>query len=373
MNLPQEIRCSSLSRTMNCIGFLSVENILQSEEGQPARDGTACGELLTAMIKQKNASPIIGKVAQNGTPFDADMWFYARDTYFSILEKAQDAEVTSEERIDWMTTSGIKIRGSYDVSFYRDRTLYIDDLKYGWVIVDEEENWQLLGYAIGRFFQLNAQGIPVDQIQMTIHQPRPYSEKGKVRPWTITISELQEYYNKIEKKMMALVQGDKTISTNKNCKYCEAAATCPALNRSFNKAIDTVMKDWTDKPLTNEEISETLDLILRAEELFKIKASAMKDLAINRIQNGQPIKGYAYQQKFGDRKWRDGVSAASIKIMTGVDIVKSEMMSPAQAEKAGLHKKFVAGLTMTPSKGLDLVKSDNSQKAASVFTRPEGI
>lgn len=369
MNLPQELRASGLSRIMNCLGYLSIQNLLAGETNDASREGTACGELLTHMIKQRTLTPQVKATAENGVIFDEDMWFYAGATYQTILESAQGNEITSEIRIDWPTTAGITIRGQYDASYIVGDTLYMEDLKYGWRIVDVEKNWQLLAYTIGRYFQVS-NTHQINKVVMKIHQPRPYHEKGRVREWSINMAELQHYYMQIDNRVKQLVSGDKTLSTNKNCKYCEGAVHCPALNRSYNAAIDTVMTEWQDKVLTDKEIAEALDVISRAEELFEIKASAIKQLAINRIQNGNVIQGYSYQQKFGDRKWRDNVSAKSIKMLTGVDVMETVMMSPAKAEKAGLHKKFVAGLVMTPSKGLDLVKTDLTNKAAEIFVRP---
>ena len=354
---------------MNCLGYLSVENIIEGETNDASREGTAAGELLTHMIRQRTTTPNVGPVASNGVIFDEDMKFHVTSTYLNILESSQGFEITSEVRIDWPTTSGIMIRGQYDVSYVVGNTLYVEDLKYGWRIVDVEKNWQLLAYAIGRYFQLS-NTHQINKVVLKIHQPRPYHEDGRVREWVIDMQQLQQFYFDIDNRVKQLVSGDKTLSTNKNCKYCEAAAHCPALNRSFNAAIDTVLTDWQDKPLTDKEISETLDLITRAEELFEIKVKAIRELAIHRIQNGNVIEGYSYQVKYGDRKWRDGVSAKSIKMLTGIDIMETVMMSPAKAERNGLNKRFVEGLVMKPSNGLDLVKTDLTKKAAEVFIRP---
>ena len=39
-------------------------------------------------------------------------------------------------------------------------------------------------------------------------------------------------------------------------------------------------------------------------------------------------------------------------MMTGIDIIKPTVLSPAQAEKAGIHKSIIAGMVTKPSKGL---------------------
>ena len=366
-----EIRCSSLHRPMQCLGYLSLENLLVEEAGQPAKDGTACGELLSEMIRQGTPTPNVGTTATNGVFFDQVMWFYARDTYNTILQRAQGNRIETEERIDWMTPAGIKIRGQFDISFVVGNTLYIEDLKYGYGIVDVKENWQLIGYAIGQWQRLwNMRQYNPEYISFTIHQPRPYHEDGRVRTWVISANELIGYMNHIGNRLHAYVNGDRTLATGKSCKYCDAASTCPALNRSANKAIDTVMSDWTEKPLTNEEVAEQYELLQRAHELLELRLKSMEQLAINRIQNNQIIPGYAFEMTYGDRKWKSNVTAESVHALTGVNVLKTEMLSPNQAEKAGVSKKLTAALTEKPAKGTKLVKKDIAAEATKVLPKP---
>lgn len=366
-----EIRCSSLHRPMHCLGYLSLENLVKEEAGQPAKDGTAIGELLSEMIRQRTDSPKIGTTASNGTFLDQDMWFYARDTYNTILQRAQGNLIETEERIDWMTPAGIKIRGQFDISFAVNNTLYIEDLKYGYGIVEVKDNWQLIGYAIGQCKRLHdLHGYHPEYISLTIHQPRPYHEEGRVRTNRLHASTLMEYYNQICNRMQEYVNNQGTLATGKSCKYCDAASTCPALNRSANKAIDTVMSDWTEKPLTNEEVAEQYELLQRAHDLLEIRLKSIEQLAISRIQSNQIVPGYAFEMTYGDRKWKQNVTPESIKALTGIDIVKTDVMSPNQAEKAGVSKKLTAALTEKPAKGTKLVKKDIAAEAAQILPKP---
>ena len=356
---------------MHCLGYLSLENLVNEEAGQPAKDGTAVGELLSEMIRQRTNTPKIGTTASNGTFLDQDMWFYARDTYNTILQRAQGNLIETEERIDWMTPAGIKIRGQFDISFANGTTLHIEDLKYGYGIVEVEKNWQLLGYAVGQCQRLqNTYGYIPTHINFTIHQPRPYHEKGRVRDWIITYAELIEYYNQICNRMQEYVNGNRTLATGKSCKYCNAGSTCPALNRSANKAIDTVMSDWNEKPLTNEEVAEQYELLQRAYELLELRLKSVEQLAVSRIQNNQIIPGYAFEMTYGDRKWKSNVTPESIHALTGVNVLKTEMLSPNQAEKAGVNKKLTAALTEKPAKGTKLVKKDIAAEAMNILPKP---
>ena len=366
-----EIRCSSLHRPMQCLGYLSLENLVHEEAGQPAKDGTAVGELLSEMIRQRTDSPKIGTTASNGTFLDQDMWFHARDTYNTILQRAQGNPIETEERIDWMTPAGIKIRGQFDISFVVGNTLYVEDLKYGYGIVEVKDNWQLIGYAIGQAQRLGQMhNYKPDYVSFTIHQPRPYHEDGRVRTHIITWDELIKYYQDIVQRMQDYVSGARTLETGKACKYCNAGSTCPALNRSANKAMDTVLCEWSEKPLTNEEVAEQYELLQRAHELLELRLKSVEQLAISRIQANQIIPGYAFEMAYGDRKWKSNVTPESIHALTGVTITKTEMLSPNQAEKAGVSKKLTSVFTEKPAKGVKLVKKDVSAEANKILPKP---
>src|SRR5207253_5531368 len=141
-----------------------------------------------------------------------------------------------EVRIDWMTKSGIWIRGQYDAAYVdKQGRLCIDDLKYGWGIVEVEENWQIIGYAIGEVIR---RGQAFEWIVFRIAQPRPHHEDGPIREWVISYSQLLELKERIEVRMQQLADGLKTFQTSDKCKYCKGVAeACPAFSRLFYRAL----------------------------------------------------------------------------------------------------------------------------------------
>lgn len=373
----KEVRCSSLHRFMTCVDHLKLNLRELQGESEPAREGTAVGEYLSEMIRQRTDQPVFGVDASNGYFVNEDMKFYARDTYRNVLEAAQGNPIETEERIDWVADS-CTIRGQFDISFVTGgrmengfrvgATLHIEDLKYGWGIVEAKDNWQLLGYAIGQHKRLLEKGIYIDNVVLRIHQPRPYHAEGPIRTWVITKDELLGYYHQVVAQVRAYYSGGALV-TGSGCKYCDAAAACPALNKAFHQAVDIVLRDYEEKELTNEDVSKLIAIIERAEEVIEIKSTSVKQLAMSRLQNNQVIPGYGMVQKFGDRAWKPGITAETIKMMTGVDITKTDMMSPAQAEKAGLNKKMVAQIAVKPPKGFEIKKVNINEQADKLFNK----
>lgn len=353
------IRCSQLARPMVCAGYLFLE-YEESSSNDAAKEGTAAGEYLERLLLKKP----IGAVADNGVYFDDDMKFYTRLIYEDIMSRAS-SEVLCETRIDWQTTSGIWIKGQYDIAFVdHNGVLCIEDLKYGWGIVEVKENWQLLGYAIGEVMR---RGRAFDKISLKIHQPRPHHEDGTTREWLITYSELLSYKDKIEKRMMEIVNGDKTLQTSSKCKYCEAVAeSCPAFSRLFYRALE-VSTEFVQDQLNEQEISNQLDQIKRAEEVIKIKKDSLEQLGVSRIKQGKLIPNYVQTPKYSNRSWKNGITANSIKMMTNIDVTEMTFMSPAKAEKAGVSKELVSQLTEMKMNGMKLEKTNATDIGNKIF------
>ena len=328
-----EIRCSGLARPMVCAGYAFLD-LPKSGTNNAAEEGTAAGEYLERLLLNRP----VGAVAANGYYFDDDMKFYATPIYEDMKDRAA-SEILCEQRIDWQTKSGIWIRGQYDAAFVDHHgRLCIEDLKYGWGIVEVEKNWQLLGYAIGECIR---RGQGFTEISFKIHQPRPHHEDGASREWVLTYSELLKYKEMIEVRMQELVDGKRDLQTSNKCKYCMGAAeACPAFNRVFYRAIEVSTEFFQDS-INNDELSRQLDIIKRAEEAIKIKKDSLNELGSLRIKQGQMIPGYIQTKSYGNRTWKKGISPDAIKMMTGKDVIETSFMSPAKVEKMGVPRKLV--------------------------------
>lgn len=355
----QVIRCSSLARPMVCAGFLKLD-VEQPPAGDAAKEGTAAGEYLEYLLTNRP----LGDVASNGIYFDDDMKFYTRPIYEDVMSRAA-SKVMCETRIDWRTRSGIMIKGQPDIAFVdHEGTLCIEDLKYGFGIVEVFENWQLLGYAIGEVLRLNQ---AFHKISLKIHQPRVHHEDGSTREWVLTWQELLEYKEKIEARMDEIANGRDDFQTSSKCKYCKGTAeACPAFNRLFYRALE-VSTEFTQDEINEDELSRQLDQIKRAEEVIKIKKDSLTELATMRIKKGKIIPNYIQVEKFSNRKWKKGITPATIKALTGKDAVENNFMSPFKAEKLGVSKELVEQLAEKVRIGVTLKKQNASEVANNIF------
>lgn len=354
-----EIRCSKLARPMSCAGYL----FLQYDEppsGPAAEEGTAAGEYLQSLLEGTQ----LGANASNGVFITDEMKFYTTPIAQDMFNRAV-GPITCEQRLDWQTQSGVWIRGKPDATFVDNRNyLCIEDLKYGWGIVEVFENWQLLGYAIGEVMK---RGVAFEYISLKIHQPRPHHEDGTSREWLISFNELLTYKQRIEDRFMQIVNGYRDLQTGSHCKYCPAAAeACPAFSRLFYSSLEVSMRLIQDS-LTEEEIAIQLDQIIRASEVIKIKHDSLVELGTSRIKQGKLIPGYIQTERYGNRTWKKNVNPVALEALTGIKLREEVVMTPAKAEKAGLSKELVKQLTETNLIGMKLEKKNGADLGNKIF------
>lgn len=355
-----KIRCSGLARPMICAGYVYLELPKNNNTNAAAEEGTAAGEYLERLLTNQPLTD----TARNGVYFDDDMKFHAGIIAQDIFDRTT-SNIDCEHEIDWETRSGMMIKGHPDICFIDKRGyLCIEDLKYGWGIVEVKENWQLLGYAIGEIIR---RGKAFSHISLKIHQPRPHHEDGDSREWLLTYSELLDYKEKIEVRMQELMNGRKDFQTGNNCKYCLGAAeACPAFSRLFYRALE-VSTGFIQDSLTDQEVATQLDQVGRAEEVIKIKKDSLTELGVMRIKQGKIIPGYAQTEKRSHRSWNNGITPKSIEMMTGKKVTETNFMSPAKVEKLGVPRKLISQLASTKFVGMKLTKQDSTKLGNKIF------
>lgn len=353
------IRCSSLNRFMSCSGFLSLPQ--DEKTSIEAEEGTCFHWVVERMLNGDNI--IAGMKAPNDFVVDDDMIFHA-NWVLRVIPK----QGVSEYPIEFYPSEehNFQIKGTLDRAWEEDNgtTLVIADYKYGHRIVNVEDNWQLIGYALGFLAKTKSY---YNKISMRILQPRPHHPDGPYRKVEITYDKLMEYEAKIKEQVKKYLLSDGVLSTGKHCAYCPAVNSCSAINSTFYNAIDEVRNDVKVDELSDKELSMMIDMYERVKDIFKIRADSLKDLAIERIKQGRIIDGYSIEPAFGHRKWINNFEPSTFKLMTGIDIVRPSVLSPAQVEKLGLPKEIVNSFTFNEQKGFNLVAFKATEQADKIF------
>lgn len=351
------IRGSSMARFMSCNGHLNFK--VEEQESDYAKEGTAAHEYLEQLFKR---GPTIA-VASNGVQIDDDMRAFA-EKYVEMIP----AHALSESEINFNVATGVDVKGHVDYHWIDGNTLHVMDYKYGHRLVEVEDNWQLITYAIGLLFMYQQQ---FDKVVMTIVQPRAHHMDGPVRSITTTVADLETKFNQIRTQAEKFNAGP-TLATSKNCRYCPAAReVCPAFNTAFHNAIDFVKDVTVADKITNESLSQMLKTYDRIADIFKIKSDALNDLAKERLLANEMIPGYVAVKQYGNRKWIKDIKPETFKMMTGFDMTKTVNKSPADMEKEKIDEKILEAFVEKEFKGYKIQQFDPSKLGDKIFGKGE--
>jgi Protein of unknown function (DUF2800) len=273
--------------------------------------------------------------------------------------------------------------GTADAWLLAGTVLHVYDLKWGrGVLVQALGNKQLRIYALGVWKKLSE---IITEIRLHIVQPRRDHVGGIHRIDSMSPGDLQAFHgelliaeDRVREKPDLLVPGD-------HCQFCAAAPTCPALREralTHMKAAfgELPVLDSPPEALTpvhpSELAPQQLADILERTDLIRGWLKAVEDYAFHKAAvEGVVIPGYKLVDKIGNRAWLDKDHAAEILQTAGIDPLKSDVVSPAEAErrlgKGG--KSLVEPLVHRPTTGVALVPETDKRPAAggALFTMLE--
>lgn len=357
---------TDLPRLMQCIGSRNMPQPVPDQRTPEDRDEGNAAHWLAEQIFLHGANHQWEGVqcATNGYVITASMIDYVCE-YVGALDMGEIEVDTS-----W-SGAGFEVRGRADHVVYRqpDRydsgvaTLTIDDFKYGWGLVEPVENWTLISHAIGWCIRNNTRP---DRIVLRIHQPRPQHPLGTLREWSCSYEELMGYYSRIEAQ---LSRQDDELVTGPACGKCPSRYDCRAFDAATYNALDVVQMPFDDT-LPKDVITEQFALFERAAEIIKTAKEAREELITHRIKQGEVFEGYSLERRYGNRRWKSGLTGKGLSLATGKDLVKDDIVTPAEAIRRGADEDAVNALCDKPLLAPKLKRIDADAKARAAFGEP---
>lgn len=223
--------------------------------------------------------------------------------------------------------------------------IIVVDLKTGRIGVDVRRddgrpNLQLSGYGLGGLTVLEP---GVQPARMELHVVQPLN--GGHKYTSLDMGEIIDIGCDIQNIVLEALKPDAERIPGEHCRWCKAAATCPALRgRAMERAdisFDTLMDDPVDavkapSEMTPSEVAKALN----GADLLDVWITAVRQYAAGLIRQGVGVQGWKLVNRQGRRKWRDDEAAARYLSSQGFDPWNKKVMSPAQAEKyAKAHAK----------------------------------
>lgn len=251
----------------------------------------------------------------------------------------------------------------------QNRTLFVDDFKYGFLVVDEEENEQTAHCAVSALDTLGL-WFGIDKVVCTIIQPRADHVRGDIRDATYTIDQLEKWRDTFKTGIEKSRDRNAERIAGEHCRYCPAAATCRA------RMLRTIVKCSLDAPLesvTDEEINalkREIPTILK--HLEKVEEHAlMLARSGKRYKDFKLVKGRVRAVCTDEE--------AILKAATEKGIDRAKLYNPGKLKGKSVLKPLLGQETVdkyfeTPAAETKLVPLSNSatavgNDASGVFTK----
>lgn len=254
--------------------------------------------------------------------------------------------------------------------------LRVYDYKNGRSPVAAENNPQLLFYAAGALGKDNLWSV--ESVEATIVQPNGIG-KTCFDKWEISVSDLYQWvYDVLRPAAIATEAPDAPCVLGPHCKWCEAAAICPAKREAALSLLDAPVEAGqvatlpAVSMLTPEQLGR-LSAFFNSEEFQAwVKALAAEEQGM--LARGVLIPGRKLIETTtqGNRKWKDDEDVIKEFAEYGEDIFSHKLLTPAQLTtfltKMGLSKKEaqdrVNALTIRPETIVTKVVNEDDPRPA---------
>lgn len=366
---------------MRCYGKLALEKGYGDKSSTFADEGTAAHELASWCLESgQDASAYAGRiitVEKTGRQFEVDEDMVENVQRYVDIVRGLGGYLMVEQRVDFSSWIGVPDSfGTSDAIVVLDRELVVCDLKYGRGIqVDAEENEQLQLYALGSY-SLASLVYDIDTVRMMIVQPR----LNHVSEWAVSVDHLKDFATRAAiAARHAIHQFDgkaepKLTPGEKQCRFCKAKATCPALAAEVREVVTAEVvtaEDFSDLTETSAIVNEIIGDDWLAYAMSKVDlvegwCKAVRAEVESRLVEGKPVEGFKLVQgRRGARAWTSKDEAEVV--LSSLRLKKDEMydlslISPTTAEK--LYKAGTIGKRQWPKVQALITQSEGKPSVA---------
>lgn len=361
------LRASASPRWMKCAASAHFPISRSDDDGDAAREGTCAAWVGELVINGDvaSANDMLGQTHENGWTVDADMVKHIQ--WYADTIMVRDTTHKAEVRIDHPV---FPMGGTADhLGWSRDwNTLYIDDLKYGYDIV-EPTTWQLICYLFLILANIEPNHWP-KLIQLSILQPRAIHNDGPYRKLVVDIAGIQPRLNQMQTRVEALLGGENLATPSDKCLHCTHAFKCTALTRTVYSMWEVLQSREYLNP-TPHQLAEELSMVERMDELFTARKNAVQAESEARLNEGGFVPGWSLERRYGKRKFT--VDSPVIEMLTGVDPSVDKTCTPAELIRRGANEKVVQTITTTPFIGVKMKRLDADNVATQFDKAKNGL
>lgn len=288
------------------------------------------------------------------------------DAVHEEMGRSADAILLVEERFSLPIASADdgEVFGANDAMVYHPSLgrLVIFDYKHGQgVSVSVEDSPQLKFYGAGA--ALSHPEWNLAEIELVIVQPRArdadeYDVPG-VKRWPMETFDLIEFVGTVEEAVRRAklvkaelpmlprpgetVAGVPALNAGSWCRWCAAAAICPAKQAEVVQSIGVDFHDIAGispkaLPAPAEMDTKRIGQLLQGLDVLDAWAKQVREFAFGLLQQGVPVPGFKLVDKIGRRKWIDNSAeiAGYLELIYGVeaeDVFPRSIVTITEAER----------------------------------------
>lgn len=276
------------------------------------------------------------------------------------------------------------VHGTADAIVWRpdEKILYVRDLKYGAGIgVEVIDNLQLRIYALGALLTMK---YPAHSVDVGIVQPRFPHPDGPIRSQVYMSADLIDFHadlmdavKRVEEaqakatKLITQAWQDRFLTpSEKGCRFCLAAPTCPMVNQLHKAVASQVFA-----PQSVYDVQALADT-LKKLPILKAWMKNVEEFAYQEAANGVAIPGHKLVAKKANRAWSPDLVRHELAEMLKVelkDLLKpAEMITVTEAEKLALgangkeRASVLEPFVVRESSGFTLVADSDKRQAVSI-------
>lgn len=323
---------SSASRVLNCPASVKLAELVPPAPGSPyAMEGTALhyvmeqwllhetpladfvgaeveGVTITQELIDGKAQPALDATEEAFTRFDVDEFEPEAEVHFTTIPGA-------------FGTCDIFARG-------RDDLVVLLDYKFGsGVLVSPVENKQLMFYAAAAMedpqFKDWWTGDLDQPIALGIIQP---AQDHALTTWMTTVREVTVFSVSLSMAVDSASKGGGDPRPGEWCRWCPAAAVCPAKARDAKKALAM-------DPARLNDLSEAMHMADDLEAWVK----RVRAMTHEQLERGDNVEGFKLVKSRASRKWVDaeGIEKKlkNMRKLVAKDYEIAKLVTPPQLEK----------------------------------------
>lgn len=349
---------SGAHRWVRCPGSVVLEAEYADSSSAFAAEGTCAHDLAASVLTDPEFVIPVGETKTvDGYPIRVtqDMADHVMDYCRLVWERAEGKTLLVEQRVPIGHLTGEEdATGTSDVIIvdYDQEAIEVIDLKYGMgVKVYAEDNEQMQMYALGALYE-HSLISDFSWVTMMIHQPR----LNHVAEWTIPMPQLEAFEEQVRgaAKTVEAAQafpgdvfgehwaGEYLLPGDKQCRFCRAKATCPALREEVSAISGpATAHDFAEfvPDVPNTETGDNyLSMAMSKVDMVEGWCKAVRAETERRLLAGKTVDGWKLVEgRKGNRAWADEAAVEemfkkSFRLRDD-EMYTKKLISPTAAEK----------------------------------------